>query len=94
MVFALQLAIELHAQNAGLLFAEAFRLLQVGAIELGVVRPFAGPVGARVERLTAVVVAVAPVVFEQVAASLGQHRGAVPAIQGHALDQALLFQLP
>jgi len=59
------------AEDTSALLAEAFRLLQLGAIERGVVRPLACPIGTRVERLATVVVAVAPVVFEEVAILVG-----------------------
>jgi hypothetical protein len=44
--------------------SKALRLFQVGAIELRIVRPLARPVGARIERLATVVVAVSPVAIE------------------------------
>lgn len=74
--------------------AEAFRLFQVGAIELCIVRRLARPVGPRIERLASVIVAVSPVRLEQAAAAVGQHCRAVPTVDRHALDQPLLLEVP
>jgi hypothetical protein len=91
LVVALQLAIELHPQDVGLLLTEPFRFLQVRAIELGVVRPLACAVGTGVEGLATVVVAVAPVVVEEVPASGRQKCGPVAAVERDPFDQPLLL---
>ena len=70
LVLALQLTVELHAQNAGVALPEPFGCAEIGAIELGVMSPLAMLIDARVERLTLVWIAVPAVRFQQAPAPL------------------------
>lgn len=90
LVLAFQLSVELYAQDTGVAVAQAFRRAEVGAIDLRVVGPLAGPVGARVERLTMVGIAIAAVAFQHASASVCQDDGAVDAAlrRGAAESQA------
>src|SRR5713226_310186 len=63
LVLAFQLAIELDAQDTRLPLLEALGGEQVGAIELRVMGPLASLIGARVERLTMIGVALPAVMF-------------------------------
>jgi hypothetical protein len=94
LIVAFELAVKLHSDDAGVLVPKTFRLLQVGAIELRIVRPFPCPVSTRVEGLAVVWIAVSPMHLEETAASVGEHGGAVPAVERHALDESLLLETP
>jgi hypothetical protein len=75
LVLALELVVQQHATDATAAPVEPFPRAQVGAIDLGVVREFAGLPDARGEGLAArvaVIVAVAPVGLEKLPTLRGE----------------------
>jgi hypothetical protein len=92
LVLALQLAVQFDAEDARLARLEAFGGLQVGAIDLRVVTALARAVCARVERLVTLGAGLS-VAFEQVATVACQRDRALMFVQGHALDEPLVFEV-
>jgi hypothetical protein len=94
LVFPLQLLLQPHALNLHPLCLEFAGVTFVRAADLTVVFEFAFPADARMEDLTAVVVAVS-IDFQQIPAAVGQdHRLLAIARDTDRLNEALLSEVP
>ena len=97
LVLGLQVAIELHAHDAGVPLPEPLGFAHVGAVDLGVVASLARLVGPAVEGLAPIGVAVpagiAAVAFEEIVAALRQGDGMVAPVERDAFKESLVAEV-
>jgi len=97
LIVALELVIQDNTTDSPALFPEPLFRALVGAVDLGVVRQFAGLPDACVEGLTwfaAAVIALVEVGLEEVAPAVRQGHSAVVGIEGCGPNQPSFFEMP
>jgi hypothetical protein len=90
LVLALEFVVQHDATNVGALFAEPLLFSQVRAIELAVVRQLARSVHSGIERLLPLVIAIAPVGFQQALTAVGQRDRPLAAVERDDAHQTLV----